>query len=73
MRIWIEADPNAAAGTPGAIGQLIIDHCVLGPIRTRNGGAVESVAISDSIVQGISPTPGTAALGQPTSAIRSCW
>ena len=54
-RIWIEADPDATADGRGAIGTLTIDHCVLGPIRTRNGGAVESLTISDSIVQGIAP------------------
>ena len=56
-RIWIESDPGAAAGAPGAIGQLLVDHCVLGPLRTRNGGAVETIAISDSIVQELTPTP----------------
>lgn len=63
-RIWIEADPNAAAGAPGAIAELIVDHCVLGPIRTRNGGAVENVTISDSIVQGIAPATGATALSK---------
>ena len=58
VRIWIEADPGAAAGAPGAIRQLLVDHCVIGPIRTRNGGAVETLAISDSIVQGIAPAAG---------------
>jgi hypothetical protein len=47
VTIWIEG--------PGAIQQLTVDHCVLGPVRTRNGGAVETVSISDSIVQGIVP------------------
>jgi hypothetical protein len=61
-RIWIEADPSAAAGDPGAIGQLLVDHCVLGPIRTRNGGAVETITITDSIVQGIAPATGATAL-----------
>jgi hypothetical protein len=55
--IWIEADPSAEAGAPGAIETLAIDHCVLGPIRTRNGGAVERVTIADSVVQGLEP-PG---------------
>ena len=54
-RIWIEADPDATVDARGAIGTLTIDHCVLGPIRTRNGGAVESLTISDSIIQGIAP------------------
>src|SRR5271166_697841 len=65
VRIWIEADPAAAPGAAGAIGQLLIDHCVLGPIRTRNGGAVETVAISDSILQGIEPlVPGGGELSE---------
>ena len=72
-RIWIEADPNAAAGAPGAIGSLLIDHCVLGPIRTRNGGAVESVTITDSIVQGNPrPSPRRAWSRLPTSTTPSC-
>ena len=53
--VWIEADPQAEAGAPNAIQTLAIDSCLLGPVRTRNGGAVESVAISDSIVQGLAP------------------
>jgi hypothetical protein len=59
-RIWIEADPDAPAGAPGAIEQLSIDHCVLGPIRTRNGGAVERAQISDSTVQGLETGPSGA-------------
>lgn len=55
VRIWIEADPGAAAGSPGGIGQLTIDHCVLGPIRTRNGGAVDKLTICDSTIQGAAP------------------
>jgi len=54
-RVWIEADPSAAAGAPATIASLTIDHCVLGPIRTRNGGVVEQTTVSDSIVQGIDP------------------
>jgi hypothetical protein len=63
VRIWIEADPGASPASPGAIEQLSVDHCVLGPIRARNGGAVETVTISDSIVQGIAvATAGESAL-----------
>jgi hypothetical protein len=51
--IWIQADPGAQADAPNAVAQLEIDNCILGPVRTRNGGAVESVSISDSIVQGL--------------------
>ncbi|HTT88804.1 MAG TPA: hypothetical protein VMF65_04560 [Acidimicrobiales bacterium] len=55
--IWIEADPTAKAGS-GGIAQLVIDHCVLGPVRTRFGGSVDTLSISDSIVQGIPTTSG---------------
>jgi hypothetical protein len=41
--LWIE----------GEIQQLTVDRCILGPIRQRGGGAVETLAISDSIVQSI--------------------
>jgi hypothetical protein len=60
--IWIEADPDAEAGAPGAIVELAVDHCVLGPVRTRNGGAVETLTIRDSVVQGIAPQTGTSTL-----------
>jgi hypothetical protein len=63
-RIWIEADPQANADAPGTIEELAIDHCVLGPIRTRNGGTVETVRISDSIVQGIAPAPPASKLSE---------
>jgi hypothetical protein len=55
--IWIEADPSAETGT-GGISQLRVDHCILGPVRTRFGGTVETLSISDSIVQGIPTTLG---------------
>jgi hypothetical protein len=59
-RIFVEADPGAPAGVPGTIGQLQVDHCILGPIRTRFGGSVETLTITDSIVQGLPATSGTA-------------
>jgi hypothetical protein len=65
-RIWIEADPDAEAGAPGAIEHLTIDHCVLGPVRTRNGGAVANATVTDTIIQGLAPEPapgGTLASG----------
>lgn len=70
--IWIE-DPGAAFGSPpsgsppggsppgsgaAAIGQLLIDHSIVGPIRTRYGGSVETLTITDSIVQAIPATTG---------------
>jgi hypothetical protein len=42
-RLWIEA----------AITTLSIDRCVLGPIRTRGNGNVETAAISNSTLQAI--------------------
>ncbi len=50
-RIFVEA---------GVIGDLTIDHCVIGPVRTRFGGSVETLTISDSIVQGLPATAGPA-------------
>ncbi|HEY4030720.1 MAG TPA: hypothetical protein VGM25_10275 [Caulobacteraceae bacterium] len=48
--IWIE----------GEIKDLILERCVTGPIRTRNGGALENLTASDSIIQSI-PTHALAA------------
>jgi hypothetical protein len=58
-RIFIEADPAAPAGQGGLIGQLVVDHCILGPVRTRFGGSVGTVTVTDSIVQGLPATSGT--------------
>lgn len=49
-RLWIEAD----------ITMLTADRCVLGPIRTRAAGTVETIAISNSIVQAIATSTDTA-------------
>jgi hypothetical protein len=59
-RIFVEADPAAPAGAAGAISQLLVDRSILGPIRTRLGGSIETLTISDSIVQGLPATAGTA-------------
>jgi hypothetical protein len=59
-RIFVEADPAAPAGEGAGIGQLLVDHCILGPVRTRFGGSVETLTITDSIVQGLPATSGTA-------------
>lgn len=61
--IWIEADgpgpaPPPAGSGSSAIRRLLIDHSIVGPIRTRYGGSVEAVSISDSIVQAIPTTVG---------------
>lgn len=42
-RLWIE----------GQVGQLEIDRSIIGPIHTRDGGAVEELTITDSIAQAI--------------------
>ena len=52
--------PRRRRGAIGAIRQLLVDHCILGPIRTRFGGSVETLTITDSIVQGLPATAGTA-------------
>ena len=57
-RIFIEADPAAPGSSQ--IGQLLVDHCILGPVRTRSGGSVGTLAITDSIVQGLPATSATA-------------
>ena len=59
-RIFVEADPAAPAGEGGAIGKLLVDRCILGPVRTRFGGSLETLTITDSIVQGLPATSGTA-------------
>jgi len=58
-RIFVEADPDAPASERGAIRQLLVDHCILGPVRTRFGGSVETLSITDSIVQGLPATAGS--------------
>jgi hypothetical protein len=59
-RIFAEADPAPLPGNQGAIAELVIDHCILGPVRTRYGGSVENLTISDSIIQGLPATAGAA-------------
>lgn len=49
-RLWIEA----------AVGTLTVERSITGPIHTRAGGKVETLVITDSIVQAIpNSTPGT--------------
>jgi hypothetical protein len=48
VHLWIEA----------SIGTLTLERCITGPIRTRNGGAVEQLTATDSIIQAI-PTGAT--------------
>jgi hypothetical protein len=47
VRLWVEA----------AVTSLDIERSIVGPIRTRNGGAIETLTASDSIIQAI-PTGG---------------
>lgn len=42
-RLWVEAQ----------IRELKIDRCITGPIRTRSGGEIEKLTITDSIIQAI--------------------
>jgi hypothetical protein len=42
-RLWIQ----------GAINTLTLDRCITGPVRTRLGGSIASLAVNDSIIQGI--------------------
>jgi hypothetical protein len=41
--LWVE----------GTVRQLVIERSITGPLRTRNGGSVETLAASDSIIQAI--------------------
>ena len=47
----------------GTITQLTLERCITGPIRTRDGGAIEQLTATDSIIQSI-PTH-TVASGNP--------
>jgi hypothetical protein len=74
-RIFVEADPDATAGDRGGIRLLWVDHCILGPIRTRLGGSVETLAVTDSILQGLPATAGpdfsAAAVFDPSMLVTS--
>ena len=59
--LWIE----------GSVTQLTIERSITGPIRTRNGGAIEQLTATDSIVQSI-PTHAVtpvAPMPQPISIL----
>ena len=56
--LWIE----------GNVKQLVVERSITGPIRTRNGGAIQQMTATDSIVQSI-PTHAVKIIGpgvQPT-------
>ena len=59
-RLWLEAAPGPEAEMPAVLRRLEIERCVLGPIRTRNGGLAENIVITDSILQGFRTTVGPA-------------
>ncbi len=37
----------------GRVRELVLDRCIAGPIRARNGGEIETLTITDSIVQAL--------------------
>jgi Phage tail protein (Tail_P2_I) len=43
VTVWVE----------GTVQSLTVDRCITGPIRTRTGGVIETLAIADSVVQGL--------------------
>jgi len=63
--LWIEA----------TVATLTVDRCVLGPIRSRGAGNVETITISNSVVQGIrtaDPGPLTShEVKDPTRLLRA--
>ena len=60
-RLWIEAKVKT----------LTIDRCILGPIRTRDGGFVETLTVSNSILQAIATSgPGPIQLDAVKDASR---
>jgi hypothetical protein len=58
---------DAVDGTPlvpsrliveGTVRSLVLDRCICGPVRTRLGGTIEEIEISDSIVQALPSSDG---------------
>jgi hypothetical protein len=58
VRLWIEADPAAPAGSLTGIGQLTVSNCILGPVRTRAGGILQALTVTGSIIQGLPQSAG---------------
>ena len=56
VHLWVEA----------SITTLTLERCVTGPIRTRNGGAIEQLTATDSIIQAIPTGGGSADLALET-------
>jgi hypothetical protein len=66
--VWdtsVDGRPLAAVTVwvDGVVRRLVVDRCITGPIRTRGGGLIESLAVSDSIVQGL-PTEPAGVIGR---------
>jgi hypothetical protein len=59
-RIWIE----------GTVRALTIDRCILGPIRTRQGGVTETVSATDSVIQGLPAADGALTVFDPDGLFR---
>jgi len=58
VRLWIEADPAAPAGSVTGIDQLTVSNCILGPVRTRGGGILQALTVTSSIIQGLAASAG---------------
>jgi hypothetical protein len=54
-RLWVEG---------GTIGNLIVERSILGPIRARDGGKIEKLTLSESIIQALDGGLN-AAIGSP--------
>ena len=35
------------------VSQLTVSNCILGPVRTRGGGILQALTVTDSIIQGL--------------------
>jgi hypothetical protein len=46
--VWAEGDVHT----------LTVDRCITGPIRTRQNGLIETLTITDSVLQGLPSEPG---------------
>jgi hypothetical protein len=54
----------------GTVKNLIVERCILGPVRARGTGIAESLTVSDSIIQAI-PTHSPSASAPPDPALES--
>lgn len=63
----------------GSVTNLILERCITGPIRTRNGGVVETLTATDSIIQSVpthmvlnGPIPASAQIFDVADLV-GCW